>query len=56
MALARAEIEALLESLTYSIQRVSEAQGTPSAVRQENLERLRDLEQKLRQMRDDLPD
>jgi hypothetical protein len=44
------EIQVLLESLKYSIQRVSDAQGTPYAVRQENLQRLYSVQEKLRQM------
>lgn len=47
------DIEVLLECLKYSIQRVSEAQGTPYPVRQENLERLRAVQDKLRRMRDE---
>jgi hypothetical protein len=50
MELTGAEIQVLLESLKYSIQRVSDAQGTPYSVRQENLERLRAVQEKLRQM------
>ena len=42
----------LLESLKYSIQRVSEAQGTPYSVRQQNLKHLTDVQEKLRKMRD----
>ena len=53
--LTRAEIEVLLESLKYSIQRLSEAQGTPYAVRQENLQRLNSVQSKLRQMTDEHP-
>jgi hypothetical protein len=45
------DIEVLLECLKYSIQRVSEAQGTPYAVRQENLGRLYAVQEKLRKMR-----
>jgi hypothetical protein len=56
MELSRREIETLLECLAYSRQRVSEAQGTPYALRQEKLERLRDLQQKLQQAKDKLPD
>ncbi len=48
--LTGAEISVLLECLKYSIQRVSDAQGTPYAVRQENLQRLRDVQEKLRRM------
>lgn len=42
MELNGAEIQVLIESLKYNIQRVSEAQGTPDPVRQENLGRLRE--------------
>jgi hypothetical protein len=52
MPLTQAEIDLLLECLSYSIQRVGEAQETPNKVRQENLQRLRGLEEKLRQMRE----
>jgi hypothetical protein len=52
MELTLGEIEVLLESLKYSIQRVSEAQGTPYEVRQENLQHLTDVQAKLRLMRD----
>jgi hypothetical protein len=55
MELTRGEIEVLLESLKYSIQRVSEAQGTQCTVRQENLQRLGAVQGKLRQMRDENP-
>jgi len=44
------DIQVLLECLEYSIQRVSEAQGTPYPVRQENLERLHAVQEKLRRM------
>jgi hypothetical protein len=50
MELTGAEIQVLLECLKYSIQRVSEAQGTPYAVRQENLQRLSSVQEKLRRM------
>lgn len=53
MELTDAEIAVLLESLKYSIQRVGDAQGTPYAVRLENLERLRAVQEKLRQIRDE---
>lgn len=56
MELTHAEIEVLLECLEDSIQRVGEAPGTPYTVRQENLERLRAVQEKLRQMRRDHPD
>lgn len=44
------DIAVLLESVKYSIQRVSDAQGTPNTVRQENLKKLRDVQEKLRQI------
>ena len=47
MDLTGGEIQVLLESLKYSIQRVRDAQGTPYAVRQENLERLYSVQEKL---------
>jgi hypothetical protein len=50
MELTGAEIGVLLDCLKYSIQRVSDAPGTPYAVRQENLQRLRDVQEKLRRM------
>ncbi len=50
MDLTTGEIQVLLQSLKYSIQRVSDAQGTPYAVRQENLQRLHSVQEKLRQM------
>ena len=56
MELTRGEVEVLLECLEYGIQRVGDAQGTPYAVRQENLQRLRAVQAKLRQMRDEHPD
>jgi hypothetical protein len=55
MELTDAEIGVLLESLKYSIQRVSDAQGAPDAVRKENLQRLRGVQEKLREMRDVRP-
>lgn len=48
--LTAGEIQVLLECLTYSIQRVSDAQGTPYSVRQENLQRLRAVQEKLKRM------
>jgi len=42
------DVAVLLESLKYSIQRVSDAQGTPDTVRQENLQRLTSVQEKLR--------
>jgi hypothetical protein len=52
MELTGEDIAVLLESLNYSIQRVSEARGTPYSVRQQNLKRLTDVQDKLRKMRD----
>jgi hypothetical protein len=51
MELTNAEIAVLLESLKYSIQRVTDAQGTPNDVRKENLDRLYAVQEKLRTMR-----
>jgi hypothetical protein len=45
------EIELLLDCLKSSIRQVSEAHGTPYAVRQENLQRLYAIQEKLRKMR-----
>lgn len=56
MELTNADIQVLLECLTYSIQRVGEAPGTPYTVRQENLERLRAVQEKLRQVGREDPD
>ena len=52
MELTEADIQVLLECLKYSIQRVSDAQDTPYTVRQENLQRLCAVQDKLRRMRD----
>jgi len=52
MELTGADIQVLLESLRYSIQRVRDAPGTPYAVRRENLERLEAVQEKLRKLRD----
>jgi hypothetical protein len=51
--LTAGEIQVLLECLTYSVQRVSEAQGTPNSVRQENLQRLYGVQEKLMRMKTD---
>jgi hypothetical protein len=56
MELNGEDIGILLECLKYSIQRVSEAQGTPYPVRQENLRRLAAVQDKLRKLRVDPPD
>jgi hypothetical protein len=45
------DIGVLLESLKYSIRAVSDAQGTPYGVRQDNLQRLYRVQEKLREMR-----
>lgn len=42
------DLEVLLESLRYSEQNVRNAEGTPSGVRHENLQRLANVAQKLR--------
>jgi hypothetical protein len=55
MQLTRDEIEVLLESLKSSIQRISDAPGTPYSVRQENLQRLASVQEKLRRMKDENP-
>jgi outer membrane biogenesis lipoprotein LolB len=55
MELTGVDIPVLLECLHYSIQRVRDAQGTPYKVRQENLQRLFDVQEKLRQMEKELP-
>jgi hypothetical protein len=52
MELTTAEIQVLLESLKYSIQRVSDAPGTPYVVRRENLDRLEAVQEKLRKLRE----
>jgi hypothetical protein len=55
MELTRDEIDVLLESLKYSIQRVSDAQATPYSVRRESLDRLEAVQAKLRRFRHDVP-
>ena len=45
------DIETLLESLNYSRQRVSDAQGTPEEVRRENLARIEAVASKIREAR-----
>jgi len=42
------EVELLLESLKYSKQRVSDAQGTPYELRKEKLEKLDSIATKVR--------
>jgi hypothetical protein len=42
------EIQTLLESLRYSIQRVADAQGTPYEVRRANLAKIEQAMEKLR--------
>lgn len=54
MELTGADIQVLLESLSYSIQQVRDAKGTPYSVRRENLQRLEAFQQKLRAIRDQL--
>jgi hypothetical protein len=54
MGLTVMDIQVLLECLKYSIQRVSEAEGTPYAVRQEDLSRLYAVQEKLRRMAGDI--
>jgi hypothetical protein len=49
MELTPDDIAILLECLSYSIQHVSEAQDTPYEIRQKNLQRLRAVQEKLRQ-------
>jgi hypothetical protein len=53
LLLTASEIQVLLGCLTYSIQRVSEAPGTPNSLRQENLQRLYSVQEKLRRMKID---
>jgi hypothetical protein len=54
MSLTGSQIQLLLECLKYGIQRVSEAQDTPYAVKQENLQRLTVLQAKLKVGRDEI--
>ncbi len=49
--LDRQDIETLLESLKYSKQRISDAQGTPESVRKENLARIDAVTEKIREAR-----
>jgi len=49
ITLTQQEMDRLLESLEYSLRAVREAQGTPYAVRQENLAFLDHLKAKLRE-------
>lgn len=51
MKLSIEDIALLLESLSYSIQRVSDAPGTPDEYRQEKLQCLRVVQEKLRRMK-----
>jgi hypothetical protein len=46
--LTAAELQLLLESVNYSIQRVSEAQGTPYDLRREKLQSLTEMAMKLK--------
>jgi hypothetical protein len=54
--LNHADIDTLLQSLKYSVQRVGNAPGTPYDVRQQNLQPLTAVQEKLRKMRDELPE
>ncbi len=45
------EVQTLLESLRYSKQRVTDAEGTPYEVRRENLARIEQAMDKLRNAR-----
>ena len=49
--LDRQDIETLLESLHYSKQRVSDAQGTPESARKETLTRIDTVTDKIREAR-----
>jgi hypothetical protein len=51
MDLTQEDIAVLLNSLNYSIERVSNAQDTPYNVRQENLQRLQAVQEKLRKIK-----
>jgi len=53
VALEPQDVETLIESLSYSKQRVADAQGTPYGVRQENLGRIEAVTNKLRAARRD---
>lgn len=53
-SLNREDIEFLLGSLRYSKDRIASALGTPQSVRSEELDRLGQIESKLRTIRDDM--
>jgi hypothetical protein len=53
VTLSHGEIQRLVESLNWSIKKVSERQDTPYQVRQENLKVLEDLKAKLLNARRD---
>jgi uncharacterized protein (UPF0216 family) len=46
--LTPSDLEVLIESLKYSERNVRDAAGTPYAIRRENLQRLADVAEKLR--------
>ena len=50
MSFTSDELRALLDSLEYSTQRVSETPDTPYALQQEKLQSLSDLKAKIRQL------
>jgi hypothetical protein len=50
MDLNAAELQILLECIDYSIQRVTEAQGTPNDLRQNKLQALAGIQVKLRKL------
>lgn len=50
--LTEQDLSVLLESLRYSKRQVSDAQGTPYEVRQQNLARIEAVQDKLRAARD----
>lgn len=49
--LTPADLEQICVSLSYSKQRIADAEGTPYAVRQENLKRIDDLLLRIRAAR-----
>lgn len=51
LELDQGDIEVIRESLRYSKQRIADAQGTPYAVRRENLERVESVMQKFSKSR-----
>lgn len=56
MDLTPTEIDLLLESLNYSIERVTHSECTPGPARAEKLERLQSLQAKLRRIKRQLSD